>query len=158
MYTPTKYHCMLTERLLDKEYIKGPFVDLRLIDFYDHDLDDAIPYYWFEIMVGSKPVGKISLRLGFNETSLVNGQVGYEVLEMYQGHHYSYYALEMVKSLAREHGFSHLLITTTQDNVKSQHIIHRANGKLIIENYEVPKDHIFYVIGKPRMQVYEITL
>lgn len=152
------YDCLVHHMIHHKEYINGPVVDLKLINFYTEDLSDNIPFYWFDIMLGSIAVGKISLRLGYNDATLVNGQVGYEIDQAYQNHNYSYYALEMIKVLAMDHGFRYLLVSTTSENMQSQKTIGKAGGKLILSDYEVPKDHIFYVLGKPKMNVYEIKL
>jgi RimJ/RimL family protein N-acetyltransferase len=152
------YDCILHTKYQNIEYIKGPIVDLRLISFYNEHLTDDIPFYWFDILVGNHPVGKISLRLGYNQSTLVNGHVGYEVDPDYQGHRYSYYALEMIKDLARLHGFEYLLITTSIDNLASQKTIMQASGEIILSDYQIPKDHIFYVMGKPNVNVYEIKL
>ena len=158
MINEKNYDCMIHSKLTETDHLKGPVVDLRLIAFYTRHLTDGIPFYWFDIVVGDKAIGKISLRLGYNETTRINGHVGYEVSQDYQGHHYSYYALEMIKELARMHGFEYILITTTIDNLASQKMIMRAQGDLILADYEIPKDHIFYVMGKPNMNVYEIRL
>lgn len=152
------YDCITHTQIKDKEYLKGPVVDLKLISFYPDSQLDGIPYYWYEIYLSNIAIGKISLRLGYNETTLVNGQVGYEIDEPYRGHHYGYYALEIIKCLAMDHGYRYLIITTSVDNFRSQHVIRRAGGKMVIADYEVPKDHIFYVLGKPRMNIYEIKL
>ncbi|MBU1140937.1 MAG: hypothetical protein KKG64_00275 [Firmicutes bacterium] len=152
------YDCIIHSQIPNKEYLKGPVVDLRLMSFHDEHLIDGIPFYWYEIISGGLVVGKISLRLGYNDTTLVNGHVGYEINEDFRGHNYSYYALEMIKTLAVDHGFRYLLLSATIDNIFSQQTIMKSGGKLLISDYEVPKDHIFYVLGKPRMNVYEIML
>jgi RimJ/RimL family protein N-acetyltransferase len=158
MYNPSRYDCKIKTKLEHTDYIKGSIVDLKLISFYTKNLEDGIPFYWFYIMAGNKEVGKISLRIGYNETTLANGHVGYEVYKDYQGHEYSYYALEMIKRLALKHGFNHLIISTTVDNLSSQKIIEKAGGVMIVDAYELPKNHIFYVIGKPLMNIYEIEI
>lgn len=153
-----QYDCIIKTRIPNKSYLKGPVVDLKLIGFYEENPQDHLPYYWYEILSGGKPVGKISLRLGFNESSIVNGQVGYEIDEDFRGHNYSYYALEVIKSLAMDHGFRYLLVTTSTENMASQKIIRKAKGKLIMSDYLVPLDHIFHVLGKPKINIYEIKL
>ena len=158
MINQKNYDCMIHTKLNELDEIKGPVVDLKLIAFYTRHLSDGIPFYWFDIVIGENKVGKISLRLGYNETTRIHGHVGYEIDSEYQGHHYSYYALEMIKDLARLHGFQYILITTTIDNIASQKMIMQAHGELILSDYEIPKDHIYYVMGKPNMNLYEIKL
>jgi RimJ/RimL family protein N-acetyltransferase len=158
MYNPQRYDCRIKYQLDHTDFIKGPMVDLKLISFYTKNLEDGIPFYWFYILSGNKEVGKISLRIGYNDTTLANGHIGYEIYPDYQGHQYSYYALEMIKGLAYRHGFHYVIISTTIDNLSSQKIIEKAGGKMIIESYELPKDHIFFVIGKEVMHIYEIEI
>ena len=152
------YDCVVHHMIHHKEYIKGPVVDLKLIHFYADNPSDHIPFYWYDIMLGSLSIGNISLRLGYNETTIPNGHVGYEINFDFQGHNYSYYALEMIKALAMDHGYRCLLVSTTKENMQSQRTIGKAGGKIVMSDYEVPKDHIFYVIGKQTMNVYEIAL
>lgn len=142
----------------DIQLIKGPVVNLSLIQFFKEQLVDGIPFYYFDILKGDQKVGKISLRLGFNDTTISNGHVGYEIDEAHQGYNYSYYALLMIKELALEHQFPYLIVTTTEDNIASMKMIEKAGGELMIQGYEVPKNHIFYVLGKPKMNIYKIGI
>ncbi len=152
------YDCLIHHMIHNKEYIKGPVVDMKLIHFYAENESDGLPFYWYEILIGNISIGKITLRLGYNETTLSNGHVGYEIDQEYQGHNYSYYALEMIKVLAMDHGFRYLLVSTTVDNTQSQRTIAKAGGKILLSDYEVPKDHMYYVLGKPNISLYEIAL
>lgn len=158
MHSTQYYDCIIHTEIKSKEHLKGPVVDLKLMHFYTDNSVDELPYYWYEICLGNLAIGKISLRLGYNDITMVNGHVGYEINEAYRGHNYGYYALELIKSLAMDHGFRYLIVTATVDNFQSQKIIMRAGGKLIYSDYKVPKTHILYVLGKPKMNIYEITL
>ncbi|MDI6453089.1 GNAT family N-acetyltransferase [Peloplasma aerotolerans] len=153
----SKYDCLIHHQLLKKDFIYGPVVDLKLISFFPKE-KDALPYYMFQITCGKQSIGTITLRLGYNEETMVHGHIGYEIQLDYQGHHYSYYALEMIKDIAREHGYRMLLITSESNNNKSIRTISRSGGTLIAFEQDVPKDHIFYVIGKQKLNVYEIVL
>lgn len=158
MHDTHYYDCIIHTELKNREHLKGPVVDLKLMNFCTENLVDDLPFYWYEIYLGNYPIGKISLRLGYNEITMINGHVGYEIDEPYRGHNYGYYALELIKTLAMDHGFRYLIVTTTIDNFQSQKTIMRAKGQLILSEYEVPKSHILYVLGKPKMNIYEITL
>ncbi|MCR3905701.1 MAG: GNAT family N-acetyltransferase [Tenericutes bacterium] len=152
-----KYDCLIHYQLLKKDFIYGPVVDLKLMNFYSKE-KDSLPYYMFQIICGKQSIGTITLRLGYNEEIMIHGHIGYEINADYQGHHYSYYALEMIKDIAREHGYGILLITSESDNNKSIRTISRSGGTLIAMEQDIPKDHIFYVIGKQKLNVYEIAL
>ncbi len=154
----TKYDCMIHHQLLKKDIIKGPVVDLKLLNFYERDLTEDIPYYCFHIMLANEPIGKITLRLGFNEYTFIHGHIGYGIASRFRGHNYSFYALEMIKELAREHGFRKLVITTDSRNEQSIHTVLKSGGELIETEKVIPHDHIYYVLGIETLNVYEISL
>ncbi len=153
-----QYDCIIHNQIPNQTEIDGPVVKLRIHGFYSDNAFDHLPYYVYEILKGDLHVGKISLRLGYNDSTLVNGHVGYEIDEEFRGHSYSYYALELIKGLAMDHGYRYLLVCTSVDNMASQKIIRRAKGNIILADYKVPKDHIYYVLGKTKIHIYEIKL
>ena len=152
------YDCMIKEKLLNQNDIKGPVVDLKLLGFFSpkHEMD--LPQYCYQIMLGRKPIGKISLRLGINEDVAITGHVGYEIENSYQGHNYAFYALLMMKTLAKAHGYRYILLTCEVDNEQSIHTILKAGGRLLERDIYVPANHIYYVLGKKKMNRYEIKL
>ena len=42
---------------------------------------DGLPFYFYDILTGGQPVGKISIRVGGNFHTYYNGNIGYEVDE-----------------------------------------------------------------------------
>ncbi|MDO9629079.1 MAG: GNAT family N-acetyltransferase [Acholeplasmataceae bacterium] len=154
----SQYDCMIHHQLLKKEYIKGPVLDLKLLGYHERDLTDGLPFYCFQILLAGAPVGKITLRIGFNETTLIHGHIGYGIDLTYRGHGYSYYALEMIKDLAREHGYKKLMLTTESNNEQSIRIVQKSGGRLIELEKRIPETHIYYVIGIHKINVYEISL
>lgn len=154
----TQYDCMIHHQLLKKDVIKGPVIELKLLGYYERDLTDGIPFYCFQIMLANQAIGKITLRLGFNETTYIHGQVGYGIDEIHRGNNYAYYALEMIKDLAREHGYRKLLLTTDSKNEQSKRTVLKSGGRLIEFEKEVPKNHIYFVLGIERLNIYEILL
>lgn len=158
MINKEDYKCSIYEALDDTSYIKGSIVDLRLNMFHTPIDDKELPYYTFDILAGGHHVGNISLRLGYNDEVIYTGQVGYDIDPLYQGYHYSYYALEMIKVLARKHGYSNILMTTETHNLASQKIIQYAHGVCVTYNLDVPKDHIYHVIGKDKINLFSISV
>jgi predicted acetyltransferase len=153
-----KYDCMIHHQLLRKDMIKGPVVDLKLLGFYEKDSMGELPFYCFQILLASKPIGKITLRIGFNEMTYLHGHIGYGIDESYRGHHYSYYALEMIKNLAIEHGYRKLIVTTDARNEQSKRTVFKSGGRLIELEKKVPRDHIYFILGIEEVNVYEISL
>jgi len=133
-------------------------VDLKLIGFFNTNVEDHVPYYAFQIISGSKIVGKIALRIGYSELILIHGHVGYEIEKEYQGHQYGYHALEMIKKLAKDHGYQAIIVTSSVDNDRSKKTVMRAKGEILIHDYKVPEDHIYYLMGITKLNVYEIPL
>ncbi len=150
------YDCLIHHKLMHQELIKGPVVSLSLVSFYTDK--DKLPYYLYRITLGNIQIGKISLRLGVDEYIMLEGHIGYDIDEAYQGHHYAYYALELIKTLAKAHGYQKVLITMNPQNQSSIKTVLKAHGKLISPSYPVTPSHIYYVLGYTHVHVYEITL
>lgn len=143
-----------------KEYeiIKGDDITLKLIKFDDGD-ERIIPFYWYEIIpkeVGTR-VGAISIRIGHNYHSYYNGNIGYEVDEPYQGHHYAYESCKLVLQVARDYGMDHIYITCRDDNTPSYKTIEKLGGELI-ERVVPPKDYFAYREGMPLHRIYRLKL
>ena len=152
------YDCLIHHQILNKEHISGPIVSLKLQGFYEKEMGTDLPHYCFFIMLGSHKIGSITLRLGYNDMTMVHGHVGYTIDEGYRGHGYSYYALELIIDLAQEHGYDHLLLTCDPHNMSSIKSVLKAGGILVQESIEVPKDHIYYVFGLTHLNRYIIKL
>ncbi|RJX26004.1 MAG: GNAT family N-acetyltransferase [Acholeplasma sp.] len=152
------YDCMMHEKLLHKEYIKGPILDLKLKVFCVRDAIDSLPSYHFDILLAGIPIGMIALRLGYDDMTMIHGHIGYSIKKEYQGHGYSYYALDMIKNLAKEHGYSRLIVTAEPTNLRSIKVVLKSGGRLLFEQHDVPQSHTYYVLGIKVLNVYEILL
>lgn len=152
------YDCLIHEKLLQTDEIKGAVVSLKLQGFYHDQLSNDLPNYSFLIMLGDKRIGTITLRLGYNEITDIQGHIGYSIDEGFRGHGYSYYAIQLILILAKRHGFQKLLVTCDPHNLSSIKSILKIGAKLIREEIEVPKDHIYYVLGIKYLNQYEIDL
>jgi RimJ/RimL family protein N-acetyltransferase len=152
------YDCLIHHQLIDTNYIYGPVLDLKLIGFHTEDYYGGLPFYCFAIMKGMTSIGKITLRLGYQRETRIHGHVGYQIDEPHRGHQYAYYALEMIKELAKAHGYRKLLLTTEASNESSIRIVMKSHGKLIDPNVMIPEDHIYYILGKRSLYLYEIEL
>ena len=152
------FDCVIHHPLLDKDLITGPVVSLKLQGFYEREVDSDLPHYCFFIMLGSHKIGSITLRLGYNESTHIHGHIGYTIDEGYRGYGYSYYALQLILALAKEHGYKHLLVTCDPHNLSSIKSVLKVGGILIEEERSVPKDHIYYVLGFTHLNCYLISL
>ncbi len=154
----SRYDCIIHHKLLNTDDIKGPVVDLKLIGFFNTNVEDRVPYYQFQIISGNTVVGQIALRVGFSELILIHGHVAYEIDKAYQGHQYGYHALEMIKKLAKDHGYQTIIVTCAPDNEYSQNTVQRAQGRLLIRDYPVPKHHVYDFLGIRTLNIYELKL
>lgn len=150
------YDCLIHHKLEHQENIIGPVVSLSLVQFYAEK--DRLPFYLYRIMHGNMQIGKISLKLGVDDYIMFEGHIGYDIDEAYQGHNYAFYALELIKTLARAHGYHKVLITIEPHNQSSMKTILKAHGKLVSSSYPVSPSHIYYVLGYQEVSIYEIIL
>lgn len=116
-----------------------------------------LPYYYYEILVGSAHVGKISIRIGDNFHTYYNGHIGYEIDEEARGHGYARRACELVLSVAQAHGMSRLYVACTEDNAPSYRTIEKLGGSLL-EICDVPREYFAWFEGIKRHRIYQVNL
>lgn len=138
--------------------IKGDILTLKLIEACVGD-DKNIPFYYYAIYLNSisSVIGKISIRIGQNEHSYFNGNVGYEIDEVFRGNCYAKIAVIMTYSVARFHGMSHLIISCDADNYSSKRVINKLGG-IHIETILPPKSYVFYYEGIAKHSIYRIDI
>lgn len=138
--------------------ISGEILDLSLIDVFVPD-NDGLPFYWWNIILKNenKAIGKISLRLGANYHSHYNGNIGYEIDEEYQGHHYALLACQMILPVAKQHNMDKLYLTCDYDNVPSCKTIEKL-GCILVEEVVPPTDYLYYFDGIAKHKIYELKV
>lgn len=133
------------------EFIYGETVSLSLIDTYGQKT--SLPFYWWNILVNNKCVGKISLRIADNIDAYWDGNIGYEIDEEYRGHNYAYEATKLVIDVAKKHNMDKLYFSCEYDNIASMRTIEKLGGIFLEEN--VPsKDYAYYHKGMPKYRIY----
>lgn len=107
--------------------------------------DVFLPFYYYDIYENSTGnlIGKISIRIGNNYHAYYNGHIGYEIDKAYRGHHYSYYAILLVLTVARAHHMHTLNITCKVSNKASRKIIEMTQATFK-EISKIPTDCFFY--------------
>lgn len=118
---------------------------------------ELLPFYYYDILVGESPIGKISIRIGDNFHSYYNGHIGYEIDERAQGHGYARQACDLVLDVARFHGMSRLYLTCDEDNTASYRTIEKLGGSLL-EICDVPKEYFAWFEGIKRHRIYQVNL
>ena len=129
---------------------------LEIIEKYPGD-DALLPFYFYDIYVLQRQVGKISIRIGDNYHAYYNGHIGYEVNEADRGHCYALAALRLVLPVARYHGMERIYITCDVSNTASRRTIERAGAKLL-EITPIPTDYFAWYEGIEDHCIYELTL
>ncbi|MGI6781606.1 MAG: GNAT family N-acetyltransferase [Acholeplasmataceae bacterium] len=138
--------------------IIGQNLHLKIL-YRDEGDDEEIPYYYYGIFLDDikKPIGKISIRIGHNYHSYYNGNIGYDIDEEYQGHHYAYEASKLVIPVAKYHKMEYLIITCDESNLASAKTIEKLGAKLI-EVVDPPKDYLFYFEGIEKHKIYRLDI
>ncbi len=138
--------------------IKGDTLTLKLIETCVGD-DKVIPFYYYDIYLNSTSsiIGKISIRIGYNEHSYFNGNVGYEIDEPFRGNGYAKIAVTMTYLVARFHGMTYLIISCDEDNYPSKSVINILGG-IHIETIAPPKNYVFYYDGIPKHSIYRVEI
>lgn len=138
--------------------IIGNTLTLKLIETCVGD-EKVIPFYYYDIYLNSisSPIGKISVRIGYNEHSYFNGNVGYEIDEFFRGNGYAKLAVMMTYEIAKFHGMTHLIVSCDEDNYPSKNVIKKLGG-IHIETIMPPKNYVFYYEGIPKHSIYRIDI
>lgn len=110
--------------------------------------------YEFEIRLGGLHVGKISLRVGYNESLYYSGQIGYAVDEPYRGHNYAEKACRLLVPVIRAHGMEKILITNNHDNIASRRTCEKLGAKYI-RKVTLPEWHDIYLEGQRPVNIFE---
>ncbi|ERJ12010.1 GNAT family N-acetyltransferase [Haloplasma contractile] len=119
-----------------------------------------VPSYKFYITLHDHQetiVGKIDLRIGFNEHTYYSGHIGYEVYKPYRGNHYAAKACKIIKQVAKAHEMDTLYITCNPDNIASQKTCIHA-GLTLIKIIDIPSHIDLYKYGEKQKCLFEWIL
>ncbi len=130
--------------------------ELHIIEQNPGD-DVILPFYFYDISVEGKPVGKISIRIGNNFHSYYNGHVGYEIYKEFRGNKYSLKALQLVLPVAKYHGMNRIYLTCSSSNMASKRII-TMSGATLLEEVIPPKEYFAWYEGISLTSIFELKL
>ena len=138
--------------------IIGKRISLNITD-KNQGSQDELPFYYYDIYLNQidMPIGKISIRIGHNQHSYYNGNIGYEVDEPYRGHGYAAQAVKMVLDVARFHQMSELIIACSEDNFPSRRVIEKLKATHL-ETLVPPPSYVFYNEGMKAQSIYRLDL
>ena len=137
------------------ESINGEIVSLSLIDTYG--AKTSLPFYWWNIVINNRNVGKISLRIADNKDAYWDGNIGYEIDEDYRGHNYAYEACKLVIEIAKKHNMDQLYFSCEPNNIPSIRTIEKL-GAIFLEENIPSKDYVYYRRGICKHRIYVLKL
>ena len=118
---------------------------------------DGLPFYFYDILTGGQPVGKISIRVGGNFHTYYNGNIGYEVDGPHRGHGYARAACRLVLPVARYHGMTSLYLICAEGNIASRRTIEHL-GAEFLETCPVPREYFAWREGMERQRIYRLAI
>ena len=115
-----------------------------------------LPAYKYEIRLhnGNDKIGRIDLRVGHNTNTYYGGNIGYEIEEIYRGHHYAAKACRLIKQVAEAHKMDKVFITNNLQNIPSRKTCENI-GASLVEIVDLPEDNEMYQLGDRQKCRYE---
>lgn len=147
-------------QFLDFNGLTDSEIELRIKEKLPADaLKKFVPAYSFSIHLLGKEeiIGFLNLRVGFNESIVYAGNIGYSINEAYRGNHYAQKACEIVIKVARAHGMKELVITCNPDNMPSRRTCERL-GASLLEVVDLPEWTEMYQEGERQKCRYQLCL
>ena len=71
------------------------------------------------------------MRIGNNFHSYYNGNIGYEIEEIFRGKNYALKACKLVLPIAKAHGMNELFLTCDENNIPSYKTIEKLGGEVV---------------------------
>lgn len=147
-------------RFKDVGYLTDGEIDLIIEKKVPAHLEKfGVPSYHFQIKKHLMPheIGKIDIRIGYNENTFYGGNIGYEIYPAYRGHHYAAKACKILKRVAQLHGMNYLYISCLPENIPSNKTC-QSLGAHWLGTYIVPFHLEMYMMGVRQINIYELGL
>jgi predicted acetyltransferase len=141
-------------------YLSDGEIDLIIEEKAEaHEPKGYLPAYKYEIRLHNDQVriGRVDLRIGDNKNTYYGGNIGYEIEELYRGHHYASKACKLVKQVAQAHKMDKVIITCNPHNIPSRKTCENVGARLV-EIVELPQDNEMYQLGDRQKCRYEWVL
>lgn len=143
----------------DTSFLKEEEIYLELQKTVDGDEEkDWLPAYHFMIRKNSgEVIGSCDLRIGYNQNVYYGGNIGYNVIPEYRGHHYAGKACKLLFLLAKQHGMDYIIITCNPENYASRKTCEYVGGRLK-ETVDLPEENDMYQEGERVKCIYRFEL
>ncbi len=140
----------------DFDFLTDGEITLKISGKYSGD-KDMLPFYYYDIFLSDRFIGRISMRIGSNFHSYYNGNIGYEIEEKFRGNSFAYKACKLVLPVAKAHKMSEIILTCDEDNVASYKTIEKLGGELI-EITKPPENYFAYRDNMKKQRIYKLSL
>ena len=112
-----------------------------------------VPAYHFFITRQGERIGCINLRIGYPDSLLYGGQIGYSVDEAWRGRGYAGTACRLLRPLMRAHGMPTAIITNHIANAASRRVCEKLGARFLCR-IAVPESHEMYAQGIREVNVF----
>ncbi|MGL4337130.1 MAG: GNAT family N-acetyltransferase [Turicibacter sp.] len=140
----------------DVGYLTNGEIDLILDKKIPETIDRFhAPSYHFKIKKHLTPIeiGRIDIRIGYNETTFYGGNIGYEIFPPYRGHHYAAQACVLITKVAKIHNLAYLYISCLPENIPSNKTCQKLNTSFL-GTFHVPFHNELYLVGVRTINIY----
>ena len=147
--------------MIKKQLYESDSVDLRIrevipVSFFNRSPKSIV--YSIYRHGDYECIGECDLRFGMDEELYYAGNIGYRIYDGFRGHHYAYYACQLLLQIAKEeYRFRNVIITCSPDNIASDKTIQSLHAELL-QTVNVPKRHWLYRRGEKVKNIYLLTL
>ena len=118
-----------------------------------------VPSYHFKIKrhLTKTEVGRIDIRVGYNENTFYGGNVGYEIYPPYRGYYYAAKACQIIKRVGEMHGLEYLYICCVPDNIGSNKTCQKL-GASFLGHFQIPLYNEMYDMGIRTINIYKWSI
>ena len=140
----------------DVGYITNGEIDLIIDKKIPATLEPFhVPAYHFKIKkhLTSIELGKIDIRIGYNENTFYGGNIGYEIYPPYRGHHYAAQACLLIQKIATMHQMPYIYISCLPENIPSNKTCEKLPTQFL-GTFQVPFHNELYYVGVRLINIY----
>ncbi len=138
------------------DFLTDGEINLKISGKYSGD-KDMLPFYYYDIFLDDRFIGRISMRIGSNFNSYYNGNIGYEIEEKFRGNKYAFKACKLILPIAKAHGMNEIILTCDEDNIPSYKTIEKLGGELV-EITKPPETYFAYRENMKRQKIYKLHI
>ncbi len=138
------------------DFLSDGEIDLKISGKYFGD-EEMLPFYYYDIFLKDRFIGRISMRIGHNFHSYYNGNIGYEIEENFRGNNFAFKACKLVLPIAKAHGMNEIFLTCDENNIPSYKTIEKLGGELL-EIVRPPKNYFAYRGNMEKQRIYRLYI